>query len=221
MVSTIAQISESAKILMDKFWPGQLTLVLNSKTNKNVRLCKYVFDAANNHSVALRVPGNQCIREIIRATKTKFLVGTSANISKQPSSKNFSELDMDLVSKCDAIVYNRDRRHAGTENGLIISKNGPQTKEVQQAANTTNPTNTKTTATPENAPITDTNQQLPGHIMQSRPAVRSSPTTKDLQSLKISSESTIIDLTNENKPLVIREGAVPKNQIIDALKPAR
>lgn len=223
MVSKVAQISQPAKILMDKFWPGQLTLVLNSKTNKNIRLCKYVFDASNNRSIALRVPGNQCIREIIRATKTKFLIGTSANISQQPSSKNFSELDMKLVSKCDAIVYNRNRQPAGTENDLTISKNGRETKEIQQAANTTKltTTNASKTTTPKNTPITDTNQLLPAKINQSRSVVRLSPTTKDSQTLTISSESTIIDLTNENKPQIIREGAVPKNKIIEALKPAR
>lgn len=223
MASKVAQISQPAKILMDKFWPGQLTLVLNSKTNKNIRLCKYVFNASNNRSIALRVPGNQCIREIIRATKTKFLIGTSANISQQPSSKNFSELDMKLVSKCDAIVYNRNRQPAGTENDLTISKNGRETKEIQQAANTTKltTTNASNTTIPKNTPITDTNQLLPAKINQSRSVVRLSPTTKDSQTLTISSESTIIDLTNENKPQIIREGAVPKNKIIEALKPAR
>lgn len=223
MVSKVAQISQPAKILMDKFWPGQLTLVLNSKTNKNIRLCKYVFNASNNRSIALRVPGNQCIREIIRATKTKFLIGTSANISQQPSSKNFSELDMKLVSKCDAIVYNRNRQPAGTENDLTISKNGRETKEIQQAANTTKltTTNASNTTIPKNTPITDTNQLLPAKINQSRSVVRLSPTTKDSQTLTISSESTIIDLTNENKAQIIREGAVPKNKIIEALKPAR
>jgi L-threonylcarbamoyladenylate synthase len=223
MVSKVAQISQPAKILMDKFWPGQLTLVLNSKTNKNIILCKYVFNASNNRSIALRVPGNQCIREIIRATKTKFLIGTSANISQQPSSKNFSELDMKLVSKCDAIVYNRNRQPAGTENDLTISKNGRETKEIQQAANTTEltTTNASNTTIPKNTPITDTNQLLPAKINQSRSVGRLSLTTKDSQTLKISSESTIIDLTNENKPQIIREGAVPKNKIIEALKPAR
>lgn len=223
MVSKVAQISQPAKLLMDKFWPGQLTLVLNSKTNKNIRLCKYVFNASNNRSIALRVPGNQCIREIIMATKTKFLIGTSANISQQPSSKHFSELDMELVSKCDAIVYNRNRQPAGTENDPTISKNGRETKEIQQAANTTKltTTNASNTTTSKNTPITDPNQLLPAKINQSRSVVRLSPTTKDSQTLTISSESTIIDLTNENKPQIIREGAVPKNKIIEALKPAR
>ena len=52
IVSEIAQISQSAKRLMDKFWPGQLTLVLNYKTNQNIKLSKYVLDNANQ-SVAV------------------------------------------------------------------------------------------------------------------------------------------------------------------------
>jgi tRNA A37 threonylcarbamoyladenosine synthetase subunit TsaC/SUA5/YrdC len=33
-----------------------------------------------------------------------------------------------------------------------------------------------------------------------------------------SSESTIIDLTNEQNPRIVRQGAVPKDKIIEALK---
>jgi L-threonylcarbamoyladenylate synthase len=206
MVSEIAQISTSSKILMDMFWPGQLTLVLNSKKNKNIRLCKYVYDDANQ-SIALRVPGNQCIRDIIRITKSKLLVGTSANISQHPSSKSFGELDMGLVSKCDGLVYNNTRL-AGIEN-TATPKEG-KTKEMFATASkvtTTSVTEIKDIILPTSSPAS---LQTPTQLYLN---------TRGSRMLKVTtSESTIIDLTNEHAPRVVREGAVPKDKIIEVLK---
>lgn len=156
MVSEVAQISTSAQKLMNLFWPGQLTIILNSqKEKKNIRLSRYVFDNLNQ-SIALRVPGNECIKKVIEATKTKFLVGTSANFSSYPSSNNFSKLDSELVSMCDAVIHDKKLEFE------------------------------------ERSPSTNTG-----------------------------AESTIIDLTNEHSPRIIRQGAVPKDKIIEALKIAR
>lgn len=153
MVSEVAQISSSAQKLMDLFWPGQLTIILNSqKDKKNVRLSSYVFDRLT-YSIALRVPGNECIRRVIEATKTKFLVGTSANFSSYPSSNKFSQLDSDLVSMCDAVIHDKSLE---LEERSISPRGG--------------------------------------------------------------GESTIIDVTNEQDLRIIRQGAVPKDKIIEALK---
>ena len=208
MVSKIAQISTSSKILMDMFWPGQLTLVLNSKKEKNITLCKYVYDGTNQ-SIALRVPDNQCIQEIIRATKSKFLIGTSANISQHPSSKSFSELDIRLVSKCDALVYN-NARPTGTENTTTLKEG--ITKKMSANA-------TKVTTTTTSSP-TATKDIIQPSSLQTPPQLYSN--TRGSHMLKMTtSESTIIDLTNEDKPRLVREGAVPKDKIIEALKIAR
>jgi len=193
---------------MDMFWPGQLTLVLNSKKEKNITLCKYVYDDANQ-SIALRVPDNQCIQEIIRTTNSKFLVGTSANISQHPSSKSFSELDIELVSKCDALVYN-NARPTGTENTATL-KEGITKKIPANATKVTTTTASSRTATKDII--------LPLSL-QTGPQLY--PNTRESQISKMTtSESTIIDLTNEDKPRIVREGAVPKDKIIEALKIAR
>lgn len=63
---------KSAKIA-DRFWPGQVTLVLRL-TDARIKETIRVKD-----KVAVRVPDNECIQKILK--KCKFLVGTSANIS--------------------------------------------------------------------------------------------------------------------------------------------
>lgn len=153
MVSEVAQVSVPARKLMDLFWPGQLTIILKpNEVCKNLGFSKYVFDGLTQ-SIALRVPGNECIKKVIEATKTKFLVGTSANLSRYPSSNKFNQLDSELVSRCDAVIH--DER-----------------LKLKEQSSTT----------------------------------------------KTGGESTIIDLTDEQNPRIIRQGIVPKDKIIEVLK---
>lgn len=191
MISEVAQISEPARKLMDSFWPGQLTIILNSLDNRNIKLSKYVFDEINQ-SIALRIPGNECIQKLIEATKTKFLVGTSANISSYPSSNKFSQLDPNLVSKCDAVMHNH--RIMGSEEHFHSTNVGRKDMTTK-----------KTTTAASNIASSD---------------VLSSISTKDVFQIENerNGESTIIDLTNEQNPRIVRQGVVPKNKIIEALK---
>ncbi len=187
MISEVAQVSTPAQKLMDLFWPGQLTIILNSQNKRNIKFSRYLFDEVNQ-SVALRIPGNECIRTLIEATKTKFLVGTSANISSYPSSDKFSQLNSNLVLKCDAVIHNH--LMGGSEEYIHSTRVDSMDKT------------TKTTA----ANIDTT------HLLSSI------PTEGALQINEKSSESTIIDLTNEQNPRIVRQGAVPKDKIIEALK---
>lgn len=70
-------IPESAQLLMQAFWPGPLTLVLQKK--------QAVLDAvtAGLNTVALRMPDHPIARQFI--TKTGPLVAPSANKSGRPS----------------------------------------------------------------------------------------------------------------------------------------
>ena len=83
------------KKLAEKFWPGPLTLILkvkDAKLKKSLNL---------GEKIAIRVPNNQCLLELLASSK--FLVGTSANLSGEPSFtkshdcyQKFSEIDVFL-----------------------------------------------------------------------------------------------------------------------------
>lgn len=231
MVPKVAQISKHAKILMEIFWPGRLTLVLKSRADNNgsgnVRFSKYVVDPVN-HSIALRVPGNQCARVIIGATKTKFLVGTSANISKEPSPKNLGELDMRLVSKCDALVYDKTRLAEPPEYLISICE-GRLPQEIQATAAGRGSAERTSLNYPNqrlfsvDAQLTRSNSVLGEVSASSTPPAPATQTSivaaRESQAAKIRKrESTIIDLTHDNQPKIIREGSVPKDKIIEVLK---
>jgi L-threonylcarbamoyladenylate synthase len=69
----IADFNMLEEKIAEKFWPGQVTLVLkvkDEKIRKSLGLDK---------KIAVRVPDNQCVLSLLK--ECKLLVGTSANIS--------------------------------------------------------------------------------------------------------------------------------------------
>lgn len=76
----IAIFNEKTKKIVEKYWPGQLTVVV---MNKDLKL-KKSLNLTNK--IALRVPDHQCTLDLLK--KCNFLVGTSANISGDNSFTN-------------------------------------------------------------------------------------------------------------------------------------
>jgi L-threonylcarbamoyladenylate synthase len=94
-VSKIAVFDDISNKMADKFWPGQLTLVLKLKDNE-------IKSAMNmNDKVAVRVPNHPCVLALLK--ECKLIVGTSANFSGHPAfsdskkvQENFSGYDVFL-----------------------------------------------------------------------------------------------------------------------------
>lgn len=76
----IANINKEAKILMEKFWPGALTLVLKAKPSK-LKFLQSVLGP--NSTIAVREPDNKLILDILNKYKLP-VTATSANISNNP-----------------------------------------------------------------------------------------------------------------------------------------
>ena len=95
IVDKIAIMDDHTKKIVDKYWPGPLTIVLkliDEDLKESLSL---------NEKIAVRVPDNKCILELLE--KCKMLVGTSANISGQTSTtdpevcfKNMENVDVFL-----------------------------------------------------------------------------------------------------------------------------
>ncbi|MCS7214588.1 MAG: L-threonylcarbamoyladenylate synthase [Thermodesulfovibrio sp.] len=89
-------IPASAKRLMDKYWPGPLTLLIPAKKSLSKRITK-------ENKVAVRMPGESFALRLIQ--KSQFpITATSANISGYPASdciedviKYFKNSDIDLL----------------------------------------------------------------------------------------------------------------------------
>ncbi|WP_094228284.1 L-threonylcarbamoyladenylate synthase [Methanolobus psychrotolerans] len=93
----VRSIPDKALILMDRFWPGPLTLVLERN--------EVVPDVTTGglDTVAVRIPGNRIALELIRHSGTP-IAAPSANISGKPSPTTAEHVLHDLSGKIDAIV---------------------------------------------------------------------------------------------------------------------
>ena len=89
----IAEFNTMEEKIAEKFWPGQVTLILKVKDEKiRQTLCL-------DKKIAVRVPNNQCVLSLLK--ECKLLVGTSANISgttpftdPNECSKNLTRYDL-------------------------------------------------------------------------------------------------------------------------------
>ncbi len=94
-VSKIAIFDDVSSKIADRFWPGQVTLVLKLKDNE-------IKKAMNlNDKIAVRVPRHPCVLALLK--ECKLIVGTSANFSGHPAfsdskkvQENFSGYDVFL-----------------------------------------------------------------------------------------------------------------------------
>jgi len=99
----IVFIDEFTKKIVERFWPGSLTIILKL-TDDNLKRSLNVTD-----KIAIRVPNHKCTLELLK--KCNFLVGTSANISGHSSFTNPDEC-IKNIQKYDIFV----------DGGVITSK---------------------------------------------------------------------------------------------------
>nr|MBI5455759.1 threonylcarbamoyl-AMP synthase [Candidatus Levybacteria bacterium] len=95
----VLEISENVKEkLIDKFWPGALTIVLPAKKDKVPDLVRGGTD-----SIGVRMPNNQTVLEIIKEVSVPIL-GPSANFHGEDTPYEFGELDNELIKLVDYVV---------------------------------------------------------------------------------------------------------------------
>ncbi len=90
-------VSEAALKLVDRFWPGPLTLVLK----KSDEISNIV--TAGLDTVAVRMPAHKIALELIKESKTP-IVAPSANLFGRPSPTNSQHVIDDLDGRIDLII---------------------------------------------------------------------------------------------------------------------
>ncbi len=92
-----AHLNSNARLLMDRFWPGPLTIILKKK--------KSVPDEVTAHSmtVAVRMPASNIALSLIRESGVP-LVAPSANLSTRPSPTSANDVISDLSGRVDMII---------------------------------------------------------------------------------------------------------------------
>jgi len=93
----VLDVPESAKILMDRFWPGKLTLVFHS----NDTIPEYLTSGTGK--IGIRVPENRIARALLSCLDHP-LTGTSANISGISGCSDIKTLDINIRDNVDLVL---------------------------------------------------------------------------------------------------------------------
>ena len=113
VIGRIVSFDEKTNKITEKFWPGQLTLILPLKDEK-------LKNSMNlDDKIAVRVPNNDCIIAILK--QCGLIIGTSANISGVKSFTDPDECEKN-VSEYDVFV----------DNGKISSKGESTVVEINE-----------------------------------------------------------------------------------------
>lgn len=98
LLNLIAEdIPPAAERLMDRFWPGPLTLILPAKAS----LSHYI--TAGTGTVAVRIPGSSFAQDLAAAVEFP-ITATSANISTQPPADSADDVCRYFDARVDIIV---------------------------------------------------------------------------------------------------------------------
>lgn len=90
-------ISDRTKELLDKHWPGALTVIFKKKNNA------FDYLTSNKDSIGIRIPDDRLLNEIL--DKIDFpLAQTSCNMSNEKELKNADEIYEQFGDKIDLII---------------------------------------------------------------------------------------------------------------------
>jgi L-threonylcarbamoyladenylate synthase len=92
-----AEVPPAAKRLMDRFWPGQVTIVFKARPGLPANL------TAGTGRIGIRLPGHPVARALVSAFG-RPITGTSANLSGQGGCHNVDELDAMLIEQLDLVL---------------------------------------------------------------------------------------------------------------------
>lgn len=97
MIKKVAVLNKTAEKIIKRLTPGALTIVLNRKED----VPDYVSNG--NRTIAIRVPDDEWILDLIRQIKRPIMV-TSANISNAGSLLKWEDVYASMKGKIDGIV---------------------------------------------------------------------------------------------------------------------
>lgn len=115
------EVSEKAKIFLEKFWPGKVSVILPFNSNK------FRFLNETENTLAFRFPDKEVLIEIIK--KTGPLVAPSANPEGLPPAKNINEAKKYFGDKIDFYV---DSGELVSQPSTLVKINGDYIEVVRQ-----------------------------------------------------------------------------------------
>lgn len=111
----VKTIPRAAQKLIDEHFPGALTLIFE-KTDK----APYSI-SSNKDTIGIRVPNNETFKRICEVVDGHVLATTSANLSNQPSAKNYEEAKEFIGSYVDYVFEDYGNEAKGLESTVALA----------------------------------------------------------------------------------------------------
>ena len=115
LVPYIKILSKTAKNLIEKYFPGALTVI----TEKSDLTPLYITSGKN--TVGIRVPDNEVFKEICASIDGHVLATTSANLSNEPSSKTYGETKSSIGKYVDMVIEDYGFNCKGLESTVVLA----------------------------------------------------------------------------------------------------
>lgn len=113
----VKTIPEKAEELINKYFPGALTLILE----KSDITPDYITSGKN--TVGIRVPDNIFFNQLCTEIEGHVLATTSANLSNHPSSKTYNQAKDSIGSLVDILFQDNGYTCHGLESTVILIDN--------------------------------------------------------------------------------------------------
>lgn len=134
MLTDVSKLSTEVGQIMERFWPGPLTILLP----KGERVPKRVLGGEGLQTVAVRMPDHWLARALIRECGFP-LAAPSANLSGRPSPTSAEHVYSDLQGRIPLILDDGHRSSVGVESTVLdvhnrlILRPGAVTREMLQS----------------------------------------------------------------------------------------
>ena len=111
----VKNIPDRAKKLMERHFPGALTLIFekSGKTPATV--------TSGKNTVGIRVPNNDVFKKLCEIIDGHVLATTSANLSNQPSAKNYGQAVEFVGNSVDMVIKSYGVEAKGLESTVALA----------------------------------------------------------------------------------------------------
>ncbi|MFH1749606.1 MAG: L-threonylcarbamoyladenylate synthase [bacterium] len=92
----VDQVSMQTEILIERFWPGALTLIFNATSEVPPRIIK-------DSAVGVRMPNYSLLQEVIAKLNCPVVTG-SANFAGEEAPTSFESLNPELIKDLDVVI---------------------------------------------------------------------------------------------------------------------
>ena len=127
LMQYVSNVSKTAKKLIENYFPGALTLVLN----KSEKTPYYI--TSQKDTVGIRVPENDVFKTLCELVDGHVLATTSANLSNEASSKTYEEAVCSIGAFVDYVFMDYGVLAKGKESTVALVL-GDEVKILRQGS---------------------------------------------------------------------------------------